>query len=88
MKRKDIEDIYKKFKERDKLEFISSYVLSECNVIKPIDDLDKCKIVVHRANDDVLIEIGDINPIPVLKNIAEQMEERIDELNKELEEYE
>lgn len=88
MKRKDIEDICKKFRERDKLEILSSYVLDKCKFIKPIDDLDKCKIVVLKKDGEVLIEIGDINPIPILKNIAEQMEERIDELNKELEEYE
>ena len=88
MKRKDIEDICNKFRERDKLEIFSSYILDKCNFIKPIDDLDKCKIVVRRANDDVLIEIGDINPIPVLKNIANQMEERIEELNNELKGYE
>lgn len=88
MKRKDIESIYKKFQERDKLEIISSYILDKCSFIKPIDDLDKCKIVVRRANDDVLIEIGDINPIPILRNIAKQMKESIHELNNELKEYE
>ena len=88
MKRKDIEDICKKFRERDKLEILSSCILDKCNFIKTIDDLDKCKMVVLKKDGEVLIEIGDINPIPFLKNIAEQMEEKINELNEELKEYE